>query len=170
MTIQKGEVLFYNGQIFNISEEPLNSYLVKNKIELQLTPLDTSCWRGYIGQWEIIGDRLFLKTLSGHGFLLNREKYHENKSLIREKTKAGEITPQENGHLLKDLKNQCLEEINLTVGTLFNGAESVFADWYSGTIHLSGDLLFQKIDNGYNSENENVTVLKIENGHVVMIQ
>lgn len=64
MTAQTGDELIYEGRKVCMSSEPLGDYFVfsGNKPEFQITC--TALWRGYIGTWEIINDRLYLVGLS----------------------------------------------------------------------------------------------------------
>lgn len=67
MTAQFGEALHYDGQDLTLCSEPLGDYFTLAGIEE--TQLDCSCtalWRGYIGNWEINGGRLYLIGLRGH--------------------------------------------------------------------------------------------------------
>ena len=67
MTLQIREKLTYNGKEYYIFDEPLSSYLSRNS----LTSLDrsrrfgfqTNCWRGYVGEWVIENDKLYLVKL-----------------------------------------------------------------------------------------------------------
>jgi hypothetical protein len=68
MTAQVREILFYNGEKYFLSTEPLNPLLEifgddnpfpKPKI------FSTACWRGYVGTWEILEEKLFLVGLKG---------------------------------------------------------------------------------------------------------
>jgi hypothetical protein len=66
MTAQQGERLFYKGEEYIMATEPLEYFLSKINI---IRPGDfgmcTSCWRGYIGTWEIDDHKLFLVGLEG---------------------------------------------------------------------------------------------------------
>ena len=66
MTAQMPEKLFYKGEEYGIEIEPLGDLLSKSDI---LRPGDwshwSSCWRGYIGSWEIEDNKLYLVGLEG---------------------------------------------------------------------------------------------------------
>ena len=66
MTAQFTEVLKLRGENLSLCTYPLSVYLKSsgNPIELQST--STGCWRGYVGTWEIIGDRLYLVKFWGN--------------------------------------------------------------------------------------------------------
>ena len=66
MTAQFTEVLKYQGETLSLCTYPLHIYWKSsgNPIELQST--STGCWRGYVGTWEIAGDRLYLVKFWGN--------------------------------------------------------------------------------------------------------
>ena len=66
MTAQFSEVLKHRGETLALCTYPLNVYWKSsgNPIELQST--STGCWRGYVGTWEITGDRLYLVKFWGN--------------------------------------------------------------------------------------------------------
>lgn len=63
MTAQIGEILNYDNQEMYINTEPLCSYLHDNKINWKSVGINTGCWRGYYGQWEIKEKKLMLTKL-----------------------------------------------------------------------------------------------------------
>jgi hypothetical protein len=65
MTAQVPETLKYKGQELALTEEPLNDYLFLSGVKLELESPHTGLWRGYVGSWEIIDDRLYLTGLRG---------------------------------------------------------------------------------------------------------
>lgn len=68
MTAQVREILFYNGEKHFLSSEPLKPLL---EIIGDDNPFpkpricSTACWRGYVGTWEIVENKLFLVGLRG---------------------------------------------------------------------------------------------------------
>jgi len=66
MTAQFSEVLKHRGETLALCTYPLNVYWKSsgNPIELQST--STGCWRGYVGTWQINGDRLYLVEFWGN--------------------------------------------------------------------------------------------------------
>ena len=64
MTEQISEILFYKEEKYYMETEPLDSYLIKNNKEF--ISLSSSCWRGYIGEWEIQDNKLFLINLNSY--------------------------------------------------------------------------------------------------------
>jgi hypothetical protein len=73
MTAQIGERLHFNGQEMSMCTHPLGDYFALGGINPgfgQEWPLDcTALWRGYIGTWEVLGDRLYLVAI--HKLVLN---------------------------------------------------------------------------------------------------
>jgi len=70
MTAQATEVLRYKDQEYEMQTEPLALY-VKQNPKIQFASPLSSCWRGYIGTWEIIGSNdkgfgLYLFELKGY--------------------------------------------------------------------------------------------------------
>ena len=68
MTAQFGENLHYDGREMSMCSQPLDSYFALGGINPgfgQDWPLDcTALWRGYIGNWEILGGRLYLVAIN----------------------------------------------------------------------------------------------------------
>ena len=65
MTAQITEKLNYKGQALSLCGEPLASYF---QLAGKTPPFEwphTALWRGYVGAWEIIDDRLYLVVLNG---------------------------------------------------------------------------------------------------------
>ena len=65
MTAQVSETLWYEGKKQGMSSEPLNDYYTLTGEHPKLAEMDTSCWRGYVREWEIRNDRLYLIGLEG---------------------------------------------------------------------------------------------------------
>ena len=66
MTLQIREKLTYNGEVYEMFDEPLESYHYKYDIERlnrTQTIFSTNCWRGYVGHWAIEDDKLYLVEL-----------------------------------------------------------------------------------------------------------
>ena len=67
MTAQEREILYYNGETYWLSTEPLKPILDLMGVEkLDFPSCSTSCRRNYIGIWEIENDKLFLIDLKAH--------------------------------------------------------------------------------------------------------
>ena len=71
MTAQIREVLYYNGETYWLSTEPLKPLLdiicddIFDDKKPSIITISTACKRGYIGEWEIVEDKLFLIGLKG---------------------------------------------------------------------------------------------------------
>lgn len=63
MTAQFYEKLLYNGEEFFMAAVPFRNYLKNNNITIPDADC-TACWRGYVGKWEIVNDKLFLISLN----------------------------------------------------------------------------------------------------------
>ena len=67
MTEQICDKLTYNGKEYDIHNEPLYPYLIRNYPTNLFRPsnntIQTDCWRGYVGHWAIEDDKLYLLEL-----------------------------------------------------------------------------------------------------------
>ena len=64
MTAQFGEGIIYQGKEYSMCSEPLNSYFITAGIELNFADNCSALWRGYVGSWEVIDNRLYLRAIS----------------------------------------------------------------------------------------------------------
>jgi len=60
MTAQFFERLIYKGKKVGMASEPLSIYLRGLKEPIKTSGINTACWRGYVGTWEIKENRLYL--------------------------------------------------------------------------------------------------------------
>jgi hypothetical protein len=66
MTAQLPEILWWHGKCYEMCSEPLNAYFRQHgNQQVEFGMSSTSCWRGYIGTWEIRSNKLYLVSLSG---------------------------------------------------------------------------------------------------------
>lgn len=65
MTAQIAEGLHYEGREMSMCSEPLGDYFVMAGVEIEFDINCTALWRGYVGTWEILAERLYLIGLSG---------------------------------------------------------------------------------------------------------
>jgi hypothetical protein len=166
MTAQCGEILIYEGKEYKMACEPFSQYLQKTKIKLALQATNSSLWRGYLGEWEIINNKLYLIKISGIGQIRNLERFRFERLKLRKKFKNGIITTQENGILIKQLKKDCMEDIELSLNSLFKSEEKVFANWYSGLIVCPYGKIIKYIHMGYESIFEHELYFEIINGQI----
>ena len=66
MTAQIAENLLYQGEQFRMCSTPLSDFFAQGGFKPDFSITCTALWRGYVGQWQILGDRLYLVALSGH--------------------------------------------------------------------------------------------------------
>ena len=60
MTAQISEKLYYKGKTYRMFSEPLEEYWQWIDKKPEMDALNTGCWRGYIGTWEIVKNKLYL--------------------------------------------------------------------------------------------------------------
>ena len=65
MTAQVSETLILNGQKTKMCACPLDGFLAANTKRWNFAANCSACWRGYIGTWEIVDNRLYLKAIEG---------------------------------------------------------------------------------------------------------
>ena len=169
MTAQIHERLQFDGETYGMANEPLRQYFAKNEIDIRLNAPSTACWRGYFGEWEVVDNKLYLTKLKGSGVIKDKEKYRAEKLALRRKLKEGLITPIENGKLLKLMEKECWNAIQLSLNSLFQSEEKVFACWYSGTIRAPFGELIEYIHDGYESIFEYELLIDFKEGVVVNI-
>lgn len=65
MTAQIAERLLYQGQTLSMCSNPLDDYFAMGGMRPRFQWGCTALWRGYVGRWEILNDRLYLLGLHG---------------------------------------------------------------------------------------------------------
>ena len=60
MTAQISESLDYEGGTYAMCTEPLGVFFSMGGSKPSFMANNTALWRGYIGQWEVLDDRLYL--------------------------------------------------------------------------------------------------------------
>ena len=65
MTAQLKERLIILGKEYGMATEPLAVYLQELQAKPKLILFSTACWRGYIGSWELLNNKLYLVDFSG---------------------------------------------------------------------------------------------------------
>ena len=81
MTAQSPEMLILDGQTHAVCAEPLARYLRSAGVDRIFRATNSACWRGYIGTWEVIDDRLYLAAIEGNlesGEMANLETIFPN--------------------------------------------------------------------------------------------
>lgn len=65
MTAQVSETLVYEGKKLSMCAEPLGDYFALAGLAPPFEWTSTALWRGYVGTWEIVHDRLYLIGING---------------------------------------------------------------------------------------------------------
>ena len=65
MTAQIAEKLRYQGEDVAMCTNPLSDYFAMGGTNPRFESNCTALWRGYVGSWEIVDDRLYLIGLNG---------------------------------------------------------------------------------------------------------
>jgi len=65
MTAQISERLVYKGERLALCAEPLNQFFDLSGSKPDFAETSTALWRGYVGSWEIVDERLYLVELNG---------------------------------------------------------------------------------------------------------
>ncbi len=65
MTAQIAETITFQGERHAMCAEPLEAYFALVGTRPDFAPPHTACWRGYVGTWEILDERLYLIGLHG---------------------------------------------------------------------------------------------------------
>ena len=65
MTAQIAERLNYKGEVVAMCTNPLDDYFAMGGNSPRFEFNCTALWRGYVGSWEIVDDRLYLIGLNG---------------------------------------------------------------------------------------------------------
>jgi hypothetical protein len=66
MTAQVPETIFIDGEAHALLGQPLEARFGRRHRRPLFRVQTTACWRGYLGTWSIMGDRLHLLELEGH--------------------------------------------------------------------------------------------------------
>ena len=65
MTAQIAEQITIDAEVLSMCTEPLADYFELSGRSLKFAANCTALWRGYVGRWELLVDRLYLVGLSG---------------------------------------------------------------------------------------------------------
>jgi hypothetical protein len=63
MTVQRGDKIIIDNRMYTLFSNPLEYYWSEDNPKPPMTWPTTSCYRGYIAKWEIIGNYLYLIDL-----------------------------------------------------------------------------------------------------------
>ncbi len=149
MTAQVWERLTYEGKLFPLLANPLESYFKQYPPRPSFAPESSANWCGYTAHWDITEGRLYLVGLSG-------------RICVR--------SPEDDGHKSSFCgighKGECeIEEVGLS--DIFTPSEgTVVADWYTGEIRVPHGKMVEYIHLGYASKHERYLMINIVNGLV----
>jgi hypothetical protein len=65
MTAQFAETLIFEGKAVSLLSNPLTDYFRLGGHDPGFQSTSTALWRGYLGTWEVVNDRLYLIELRG---------------------------------------------------------------------------------------------------------
>jgi hypothetical protein len=151
MTAQEGDKLLYEGTTYIIASEPPLSLAEPDIYEVRFTPGRTSCWRGYMAEWALKDDKLYLLGVEGSALVTDLVSYTEEKLRLAKLLRQGEITPEQNEKMLKEIKESLTAERDIDLKFLFNTTEPVFAGWVSGIIRVPMGKMLRYVHMGYAS-------------------
>jgi len=138
MIIILGDTIKRNGDYHTIRETlrlPVNMRELMRKCDKLFGCTVNFC--GYSSVWEFIDNKLYLVESTGEIKVNNREKCREEKLRLRALLRRGEITPTQNGHMLKAFykKVNFLQEVD--VEFMLGKPAPIFADWITTVIPFS---------------------------------
>ena len=123
---------------------------------------------GHSSDWEIIDDKLYLVSSEGTIKVNDKEKYRKERLRLRELLRRGEITPAQNGHMLKALSRETRYETEVDLEFMLGRPAPIFADWITTEIHnpqQSGR--FSEID-GFDTSDP--LIIKVHKGMVILME
>ena len=164
MTAQEGDKLVYRGTTYIIASEPPLSLKEPDKYEIRFVSGRTSCWRGYVAEWAVMEDKLYLTGVEGPAYVKDLTSYREEKLKVRELVSQGGIDPAQGEELLEEIGKSLTVERDIDLKFLFNTAEPVFAEWVSGTIRVPMGKMLIYVHMGYQSVYQKDMFLSFTNG------
>lgn len=145
-TAQFGEHLEYEGKDIVMFSEPLRPFLATLK-KSPFASRCSACWRGYIGEWKIEGNKLFLVRLRA-GVPIEKD-----------------YTP---GRVPEAFTVQPGKSDDIPLKIFFKDeANPVFASWYSGIIRVPQGKLLDYEHMGYESTFESDLMLLLSHGILI---
>lgn len=94
MTAQFPEKIIYQVKMHGMASEPLHYYLRELEEPIKTSGVNTACWRGYIGTWELRDNKLYLidlKTKNSEGMDVGIEYVFPGKQEVFADWYSGEI-------------------------------------------------------------------------------
>ena len=136
MTVQALERLYYEGEWLSLETQPLEVYFKQIGQQPEFEVVATNNWRGYIGGWEIVDDKLYLKQLHQMGFRKTESGIRID--LVPNKISVVDIFPESDGR--------------------------VYADWFTGKLRCPQGAKLKIDDRPFTPIYERYHVLTIERG------
>ena len=136
MTAQTPEILIIDGERHAMRAEPLEEYFALTGHRPSFSWPSTACFRGYIGTWSIIDDRLYLVDFEG---------WRPDRS----KMTLTDLFPQHSGKVLADWFSG---KVELPTGKLLHYIHLGYASIYEKDIILkfrNGVLLSRRMRNNW---------------------
>jgi len=151
MTAQEGDKLVYNGKSYTMASEPPLSLNEPDRYKIRFVPGRTSCWRGYVAEWFVLEDKLYLTGVEGTAYVTDQVRYRKEKLRLAGLLKSGEIDSARHEQLLNEAQENLTVEKDIDIMFLFNTTEPVFAGWVSGTIRVPMGKMMKYVHMGYES-------------------
>jgi hypothetical protein len=77
MTAQEGDKLVFKGKSYTMASEPPLSLSEPDRHEIRFVGGRTSCWRGYIAEWAVRDDKLYLTGVEGSAYVTDLVSYRK---------------------------------------------------------------------------------------------
>lgn len=137
-----GDLITYQGQSLVMASEPPLAGPAARFYDIRFIPMSTDCWRGYVANWKVEDDKLWLVSIEGRAEVTDMEAWRRERLELRKRLRQGEISPTENGHLLRDARKRLTTVRKIDLNFLYGTTEPVHAEWFSGLIRIPrGEML-----------------------------
>ena len=167
MTAQAGDLIYIRGKAHPMANDMEVKAPAMDWFDMQFIPSSTACWRGYEATWRLKRNKLFLQDFSGLAEVRDKERFREEKGLLRQRMKRAEITPVQYSRLLKQLQADLLQEVSVDMQFLFGSDQPVWAQWFNGFIRIpQGEMLMYR-HAGYMSVFEAMQILQFQDGVLI---
>jgi hypothetical protein len=141
-TAQAPDVLYYEGKVFKLFINPLESFYKnrKDRPMFAIAPgtISSGNWRGYIAHWEILDEALYLKEIDS--WICKKDRFYEGSACAR-----------------------------ANLSELFAGKynqDKVFAGWFSGELRVPDGMRLQYVHMGYGSVYERDIFISVKKGKI----
>ncbi len=151
MTAQSADIIIIDGKQCNLLTNPLEMYREKFRHDMVFFEEfpNSSCWRGYVAEWEIDAGKLYL--LKVNGYVAYRGIQSGQRSALAE-------LKGENNDLLK-------YRVPATNSELFGPVTGrVPATWFTGDLRIPQGEMTEYIHQAYASKYASYLIIAVENG------